>query len=206
MQSKKSQIIILCVAALVLSGCGMFKKKPPEYLASSEQRTLEIPDDLDSPSADASLIIPGTAAPSLAGKVDHSLPPKVLPSVLSENANSAVRYGADGVYLILEDSIESVWRRLGFALKRTGMQVSDEQEQDWRYDFYFNDATRKDERGFFKKMLRIGKKAPNHSGDYRITLQPEGESTRLYLQTQAGDPAEPIPAEKILGILQERLG
>lgn len=54
----------LAAAVLVatVSGCSMFGKKDELYTQSAESRPLEVPPDLDRPSADRAMALPGTPA------------------------------------------------------------------------------------------------------------------------------------------------
>lgn len=54
----------LAAALLVVfvSGCSIFGKKDELYTQSAESRPLEVPPDLDRPSADRAMALPGTAA------------------------------------------------------------------------------------------------------------------------------------------------
>ena len=53
-------VLALAMAALVLgaSGCRMFGKKSELYTQSAESRPLEVPPDLDRPSADRAMSLP----------------------------------------------------------------------------------------------------------------------------------------------------
>ncbi|MEO6154500.1 MAG: hypothetical protein ABIP16_02085 [Thermomonas sp.] len=60
---------LVVVAALVtgVSGCRMFGKKSELYTQSGESRALEVPPDLDRPSADRALALPDTSSVSASG-------------------------------------------------------------------------------------------------------------------------------------------
>ncbi len=60
---------VLVAAALVtgVSGCRIFGKKSELYTQSSESRPLEVPPDLDRPSADRAMALPDTSSVSASG-------------------------------------------------------------------------------------------------------------------------------------------
>ncbi len=60
---------VLAVAALAMgvSGCSMFGKKSDLYAQSGESRPLEVPPDLDRPSTDRAMALPGTSSVSASG-------------------------------------------------------------------------------------------------------------------------------------------
>ena len=61
-------VLALAMAALVLgaSGCRMFGKKSELYTQSAESRPLEVPPDLDRPSADRAMSLPATGGSTAA--------------------------------------------------------------------------------------------------------------------------------------------
>ena len=67
-------VLALAMAALVLgaSGCRMFGKKSELYTQSAESRPLEVPPDLDRPSADRAMSLPATGGSVSASGMDTS--------------------------------------------------------------------------------------------------------------------------------------
>ena len=67
-------VLALAMAALVLgaSGCRMFGKKSELYTQSAESRPLEVPPDLDRPSADRAMSLPATGGSVSASGVNNA--------------------------------------------------------------------------------------------------------------------------------------
>jgi uncharacterized lipoprotein len=99
MKSKSSLARRLLAGLVVLSvlastGCGWFRGRSG-YESSPESRPLEVPPDLDRPSADPSM----------------QLPPRA-------DDPSAARGPVTGTSFMIADDTDSAWRRLGLALDR----------------------------------------------------------------------------------------
>ena len=60
--SRLAAPLAAAVLVALVSGCSMFGKKDELYTQSTESRPLEVPPDLDRPSADRAMALPGTAA------------------------------------------------------------------------------------------------------------------------------------------------
>lgn len=96
-----SVVLLLSITAL-MSACGMFSRRDLPYDDARNQAPLQVPADLDRPPVDDALRIPDvTAAP----------------------ASRARPGGRAAASLLLADSADSVWRRVGLALERMGGDV-----------------------------------------------------------------------------------
>lgn len=116
-----------------------------------------------------------------------------------------IRWGSDGVYLFVEDSLQSTFRRLGLVIKRSGLTRA-EAVGDNAYRFeYWHDSKDPDE-GFFSKLAFWRDDAPNYSGIYQAVIRVDGENSRVYIINGDSADADPSAAEHILAILGERLG
>jgi len=201
---KPNRVLLTIAALLSMQACSLFRDKPPEYLNSQEGKPLEVPEDLDrlvfvKP---LEITIPPMRTPS--GDELNPGPPRTVATGGRPDANAFMAWSAEGVYLQVKDSSESVARRLGFAIQRGGMQLLDEGADGQTFNYVHEQH---DDRGFFRKLLfwrnDLG---PNYSGKYRIRLQADGDQTRVYLHYDDGRPAEIGAAEHLLGIFMERLG
>lgn len=198
-------VLALILAAAVLTGCGLFGEKAPEYLASEEGAPLQVPEDLDEVEylRPVEITVPLLRMPS--GDELNPGPPRAVATGGRGDANAFLAWSAQGVYLQVKDTPESVARRLGYAIERSGMALL-ERDAAGSHRFEYTHM-RVDDRGFFKKLLFWrGDEGPNYSGSYRTRLQPDGEQTRVYLLYGNGDPAATNAAEHILAIFMERLG
>ena len=59
--SRLAAPLAAAVLVAIVSGCSMFGKKDELYTQSTESRPLEVPPDLDRPSADRAMALPGSA-------------------------------------------------------------------------------------------------------------------------------------------------
>ncbi len=195
----------IMLLAAGLGACSWFKEKPPEYMASQEVDPLGVPSDLDAPQYRAPLVIttPEMRLPS--GDELNPGPPRAVSTAGRGDANAWMAWSAEGVYLSVDDSPESVQRRLGFAIDRTGMRPL-EPADDGAHRFEYVHQ-RFDERSFWQKLAfwNDGLGA-DYSGTYRTRVVADGDETRVYLLLDSGRPATTSASEHVLGIFMERLG
>ena len=190
---------------LGLGACSWFKEKPPEYMTSREVEPLRVPADLDAPQYRTPLVITAPDMRMPSGDELNPGPPRAVSTGGRGDANAYIAWSAEGVYLAVADSPESVSRRLGFAIERTGMRAL-EPEGNAMHRFEFVHV-RYDERSFWQKLAFWNDgKGPDYSGTYRTRVVPDGDVTRVYLDLDSGTPAPTNAAEHILGIFMERLG
>lgn len=91
---------LLVAVAVALPGCAWFRGKEAPYMDSRESRPLEVPPDLVLPSSSAALQVPAAPAGAMA---PGATPPAAL--------------GAGSAFT-LDDSSDSVFRRVGLSLAR----------------------------------------------------------------------------------------
>jgi uncharacterized lipoprotein len=206
------KITRLCACAgvvaccLALSACGLFnrKEKQPIYYSAVEAAALEIPAGLDRPASTNALVITTPVSP-LPQREIQALPPRVSSQSSGGKGLMPIRWASDGVYLFVEDSPQSTFRRLGLVIKRSGLSLA-EAIGDNAYRFeYWHDSKDPDE-GFFSKLAFWRDDAPNYSGIYQAVIRVDGENSRVYITNGDGSDADPNAAEHILAILGERLG
>lgn len=195
----------IALLALGLGACSWFKEKPPEYLESREVEPLRIPEGLDAPVYRDAVVITAPDMRMPAGDELNPGPPRVVATGGRGDANAFIAWSAEGVYLSVLDSAESVTRRLGFAIERTGMRpLPAEGNDDLRFEYVH---IRYDDRSFWQKLAFWNDGGgPDHSGVYRARIVPDGENARVFLDLDSGTPANTAAAEHILGIFMERLG
>lgn len=201
-------VVLLMVLAMSLASCGMFgdkkkKEKQPTYYAAKEVPVLTIPDGLDQPNNTTALVIQTPPAP-LPDVEPATVPPRVLGYSNTKNENASVRWGTSGIYLFVADSQNSVNRRLGYAVKRSGINYRQAGDNSMIIQ-YFYQADDSD-KGFFSKMAFWRDDGPDYSGEYLITTEADGENTRIYLKNADGSDCPETTAEHLLIKLDERLG
>ena len=204
---KRSLRTLLAVLSVgFLASCSWFNKGKdvPVYYGSVDIAPLEIPEGLDQPQFVNPLIVeprdPNMPAPD---QIELQ-PPRVASTAGQSDVNAWLSWSAEGVYLQVRDSSDSVIRRLGFAIERSGMNLMDKSATGaYRFEYYH---VRTQERGFFSKMAFWRDDEPNYSGVYQTAIRADGADTRIYLLQSDGAPAGNSSAEHILAVFMERLG
>ncbi|HKJ16384.1 MAG TPA: hypothetical protein VJ984_03425 [Xanthomonadales bacterium] len=207
MKYTDKSVIGLIVCSLLLGGCGIFGDKEesePEYYDAIEADPLKIPDNLDTPTTTSALIIEHQPLPLPTTEMS-AVPPRVLANQSTDDGNSIMRWSSEGVYILVDDSPNSVERRLEFVIQRSGMELLGE-GGDGGYRFYYEDVRPGVDEGFFEKMAFWRADPPDYSGSYLTLSQPDGTKTRIYLVYADGGEVPVEAAEHVLAILKQRLG
>lgn len=111
---------------------------------------------------------------------------------------------ANGSSLIIHDSFDVAWRRVGVALDRTGFTVEDRDRAQGLYFVRYVDTTPKEEKGFFSRMFSSDK---SESGPlkYRIALKNlNGKSEVSILNSSGKEEISPV-TQRIAKILADDL-
>jgi uncharacterized lipoprotein len=201
--TRHSSILLLALAVLLVTACSSQTKKP-EYYDQVETPALEIPEGMSKPDQSSALIIrlPYMPPPSM---ILQDKPPRITSTTSGIDANSRLSWSAQGIYLLVEDTPESVQRRLAIVIERSGMQrVRIDVNGVYRFDYY---QTFDKVDGFISKMAFWNKdNSEDYSGAYQIFAKPEGENTRVFIKYADGTDCEPDAAEHMLQVLSERMG
>jgi uncharacterized lipoprotein len=197
-------VLLTTLLVLGVTACSS-KSKKPEYYDAVETGSLEIPDGMSQPNSSAALKIetPYMPPPSM---ILQDMPPRISSTTSGIDANSRLSWSAQGIYLLVEDSPESVKRRLAIVIERSEMKrVRIDDEGVYRFDYY--QKFDNDPAGFFRKMAFWNRdKSEDYSGAYQTFTQPEGENTRVYIKYADGTDCEPDAAEHVLAVLGARMG
>jgi len=200
----------VAVAIALTAGCGTTGDETPVYATSEEVPPIRVPDGLNRPDVETSYEIPGYSLPELAAQGDESRPPRVLSSAEAEQARSRIRFGPSGLYLEVDDSAASTWRRLGFALNRGDMEIDRVLSDQRRYRARFvHEPILASDRGLFSKVFLFWKSPEylDYSGTYLFEVQREtSDTTRVAILDENGDVLPMQRAEFVLDRLRERLG
>ena len=198
MQNKHFATSGLLLLMMILSSCSLFGSKS-EYDKVPAGQALEVPPDLDEPSAAGAVRIPNATYSRLAnGPVGSD----------TVDADQGTRLKSSGASqtLIVDDSLESVWRRLGFALQRIGLKIEDQERDRGVYSVAYVDVEARAQRpGRFSRWIMRKKGPTDHSGTYHLHLDTVAEQTRVRLLNANGRRAAAPVTEEILGKLLERL-
>ena len=194
---------ITILLALLLAGCSSDSRKR-EYYDAAEEPSLEIPEGLARPSSSAALVIAAPPMP-LSPMAMETRPPRISSTTSGLDANSSFNWSARGLYLVVDDTADSVHRRLGLVIERAGMQrVRLDDKGVYRFDYY---QQFDDEAGLFRKMAFWSRdESEDYSGAYQTYTEPDGEKTRVYIKYADGTDCEPDAAEHVLDVIRSRLG
>ena len=200
------RIVIALILMAVISGCKMFGNNDPEYLKSIESEPLTIPQGMDTPRGGEQVIISVPQMRLPEGDELEPLPPRVVSTAGKQDANSYLAWSAEGAYLLVKDTPESVAGRLRYAIENTGMKLL-EKSDSGAHKFHYS-QTMPAEEGFFSRMAfwRSDSEAINYSGTFMTMLRADGQNTRVYLLFGNGEPVDTAGTEHILAIFMERFG
>jgi len=197
-------IALILLMMAVLSGCSLFGNNEPEYMDSVEGAPLKIPAGLDKPAGPRPVVISVPLLRMPAGDELEPLPPRVVSTAGKQDTNSFMAWSAEGAYLMVKDSPESVARRLRFAIVNSGMTLLEESATG-AHKFHYTQVFLNEE-GFFSRLAFWRDQPANYSGIFMTSLKADGQGTRVYLLFGNGEPVDTAGAEHILGIFMERLG
>ncbi len=195
---------LLPLMIVALAGCSSFGNNEPEYMASIEGEPLKIPEGLDTPTGPRPVLISVPLLRMPAGDELEPMPPRVVSTAGKQDTNTFMAWSAEGVYLKVKDTPESVARRIRFAIVNSGMNML-ERNDAGAHKFHYTQRFRSDD-GFFTSMAFWRDKPVDYSGVFMTKLKQDGEDTRVYLLFGNGEEVDTAGAEHILGIFMERLG
>lgn len=114
-----------------------------------------------------------------------------------------------GNHVLVDESFDRAWRRVGLALDRVGFTVED---RDRARGLYFvryidqkTDAEKKaSEPGFFSRLFS-SKDDKKQAQRYRILVNASGETTRVSVQNEQGEAESGSTGDRILSLLSDQL-
>lgn len=125
---------------------------------------------------------------------------------------ATLNQSAGGTTLVLDESFDRAWRRVGLALDRTGFTVEDRNRSEGVYYVRYVDADRdtsKKDEGFLSKLAfwrSDSNKAPVPDGNrYRINVAAQGERSQVRVLTAEGGEDRSETAGRILRVLHQQL-
>jgi len=161
----RAALALLCACLLLpAQGCSWFRGKT-DYASSPQTRPLEVPPDLDAPIVDPARQVPDVAPVAAGG-----------------SRSVAVPTAADEI--LLQDTVDSAYRRLGLALERTdGVTVEDRAELLSVYTVRYQGES------------------------FILRVQPgQGGGSRISAVAEDGTPLAGGASAALLGVLRLRLG
>jgi uncharacterized lipoprotein len=103
----KKLLIALIMSMLVLSGCGAFRSQHA-WKKAKQENPLQIPPNMDRPSASAALTIPPPSGP--ASQASAQTPAQAAPAV-----------AANSTQMRLPGDVDTAYKRIGLALQQGGL-------------------------------------------------------------------------------------
>lgn len=202
-----SRLIALALTLFaVLSGCSLFGSNEPEYLDSVETDILKIPEGLDDPRGSRQIVISVPQMRKPEGDELEPKPPRVVSTAGKQDTNAHMAWSAEGVYLLVKDSPDSVARRLRYAIENSGMTLLRRDDESGAHKFHYSQVKTNAHEGFFSRMAFWRSDPFDYSGTFMTKIRADGKDTRVYLLFGNGKPVDTSGAEQILGIFMERLG
>ncbi|MDD4910984.1 MAG: outer membrane protein assembly factor BamC [Sideroxydans sp.] len=151
--------VIGIITLSLLAGCSVFDRKPVDYKGAAETPALEVPPDLTSPMIEQRFAIPaadGTQVTKYSDftreRVVSSPASSVSAPVVEVSAGSNTKLLEVGGtrFILLNESFDRVWRKVGLALERSGIAVAD---VDRSKGIYFLKANPKDKKSADLQVL-----------------------------------------------------
>ncbi len=108
--------------------------------------------------------------------------------------------------LLLVDSFDRAWRRVGLALDRVGFTVEDRDRSKGLYFVRYVDADAADkEKGFWSKLAFWGDDGPKKDEQYRISVAGATAGSEVKVLDAKGQKSSSPTAGRILALLQQEL-
>ncbi|MDA8256821.1 MAG: outer membrane protein assembly factor BamC [Betaproteobacteria bacterium] len=138
---------------------------------------------------------------------------KTMVGAESKQERAKLSRATDGAgALMLEESFDRAWRRVGLALDRVGFTVEDRDRAQGLYFVRYVDPDadskkKGDDKGFLSKLMfwKGGAADKPSQAQYRIHLKAAGESTNVQVLTREGGADRSDTSRRILGLLHEQL-
>ncbi|AXK39543.1 outer membrane protein assembly factor BamC [Crenobacter cavernae] len=137
---------------------------------------------------------------------------QAVETVTAPAASGDVRAKLDGNKLVVGDSFDRAWRRIGLALDRVGLVVSDRDRSQGTYFVHpaQSEAEAKAEGGFWSSLAFWKDKKPQAGGkvdnDYRVVVKPASDTQSVLMITDSRGAALPdAETRTLLGKLRNEL-
>lgn len=221
MRRNTAALPVLLIVASLLGGCGFFSRHldrtDESYRQSVQSRPLEVPPDLDNPASSTALTIPDarpatTASASTVGSASAAsgAPPAIATSASAPVAAAPAVAGpgvtASGDGLVVSDTLESTYRRVGLALERSGAaRVLGSDVATHAYSVETTGQTTI-KPGWFKRAITFGQAGTKVTAKVQLGVSVEAEANGSRVRVTGGvDDASREAAQALLMVLRERL-
>ncbi len=199
----------LLVAIVSLSGCGFlhkhFGRDDTAYRKAAQDRPLEIPPDLDTPSGSGALTIPqaGTVS-STSSATPSANSPSMNAQPPASTIQSGVQIGGDG--FTIADSVDNAWTRAGLAIERSGTATLVERDQAGHAYTVETTGLTTQKAGWFKRAITLGHATRKVAAKVRLIVRvsADGSGSKVAVEGPSDD-ASKDAARSLLAALRQRL-
>ena len=127
----------------------------------------------------------------------------------SQPDRARVEKGNDGVpRLVVDETFDRAWRRVGLALDRSGFTVVDRDRSNGLYYVRYSDPDaeiNKRDQGFLAKLQFWKKDEPDKPEQYRIAVVESAPTSLVTVQDPKGAPDKTPASDRILALLKDQL-
>lgn len=189
---------------LAVTGCGYLEQRA-EYEHVAEGQRLEVPPDLDAPDERRALRVPNATDSQVQGGAVSDRPGS--PDSVDASDPSDAGDARERTALVVDDDVESVFRRLGFALERIGVEIVERDAQAGYYVVDYVDTRAREQRPNVISRWVLRRQGPeDFSGNYRLEVRDDAAGTMVILLDDRGQAAPDRVAAELLGAIDARLG
>lgn len=218
MRRNTAALPVLLIAASLLGGCGFFsrhaERQNESYKQSVQSRPLEVPPDLDNPASSTALTIPdarpasSTPVPAAeSGGTASGAPPAIASApAAAPPAVAGPGVVASGDGLVVADTVENTFRRVGLALERSGAaRVLGSDAAAHAYNVETTGQTTI-KPGWFKRAITFGQAGTKVTAKVQLGVSVEADTNGSRVRVSGGtDEASREAARALLLVLSERL-
>lgn len=198
---KKLPLIAVIALATLGGGCSWFHSgtRNPQWHSAQQERPLEVPPDLEKPVNAAALSIPDLPAnASTSASVSATEPEATPPGTQATAAAGAQAVGTGS--LVFNDTVDSVYGRVGIALKRGDIgKLVAEDAAAHSYQVEVSTTQVEKPKGFFARIFSSAKKREVNA-TVAVSVVADGDKARVDL---SGPEAA---VRQLQAALQQRLG
>ncbi len=198
---KKLPLIAVIALATLGGGCSWFHSgtRNPQWHSAQQERPLEVPPDLEKPVNAAALSIPDLPAnASTSANVSATEPEATPPGTQATAAAGAQAVGTGN--LVFNDTVDSVYGRVGIALKRGDIgKLVAEDAAAHSYQVEVTTTQVEKPKGFFARIFSSAKKREVNA-TVAVSVVADGDKARVDL---SGPEAA---VRQLQAALQQRLG
>ena len=202
---KKLPLIAVIALATLGSGCSWFHSgtRNPQWHSAQQERPLEVPPDLEKPVNAAALSIPDLPANASTSTSTSTSTSATEPEAPPPGTQATVAAGAQAVgtgSLVFNDTVDSVYGRVGIALKRGDIgKLVAEDAAAHSYQVEVSTTQVEKPKGFFARIFSSAKKREVNA-TVAVSVVADGDKARVDL---SGPEAA---VRQLQAALQQRLG